>query len=233
MMIMAENTIPTPNPIPTLNVATEPILVTPTNAAVSAPVSAGPAVNSEAVAGTETAAVDDKQGAGMDGEVMVWEGHYSLKNFIPRLVVFAALGTAWAVLAMRTWPRRSGTEPLNVLILVWGLAMVVYALTLAHQMIQARFGRHYSLTTRRLFVTAGLFHRRRNMMELNKFHDIFIKQTFLQRTLGTGTVVIVSTDKQFPALYLPGVSDPQAVMDTIWHYARAEQEQKAVVVEPA
>ncbi len=69
------------------------------------------------------------------------------------------------------------------------------------------------------------------MMELLKVQDVYTRQSLTQRWLSIGTVVVVSSDHKLPVLNLPGVADPKEVMDTVWHYARAERDQKSVKVD--
>jgi membrane protein YdbS with pleckstrin-like domain len=104
-------------------------------------------------------------------------------------------------------------------------------LTLLYRILQARYGHHYRLTTRRLFVSTGLFRRRRDMMELLRVKDVFTQQTLVQRWLSLGTVVVVSSDHELPTFYLPGLDDPKRAMDLIWHHARAERDRRSVKVE--
>jgi membrane protein YdbS with pleckstrin-like domain len=99
-------------------------------------------------------------------------------------------------------------------------------------LMQARLGHHYRLTTRRLFVSTGVFQHERDQMELLRVQDVFTRQqTLADRLLGLGTVVVVPSDKRLPTLNILGVDDPKAIMDLVWHHARAEQDQRNVRVE--
>ena len=93
-----------------------------------------------------------------------------------------------------------------------------------YRIIKAGYGHYYRLTTRRLFVSTGLMHRRRDQMELLRVKDVFTRQTLVERWLSLGTVVVVSNEKELPTFYLAGVNDPKRVMDLVWHCARAERE---------
>ena len=108
---------------------------------------------------------------------------------------------------------------------------MIFWLVLAYRMVLACYGHSYRLTNRRIFVGTGVFRRRRDQMELLRVQDVYTKQTFTQRFLSLGTVAVVSTEPHFPILYLLGVVDPQATMDRIWHYARAERDKRSVKVD--
>ena len=104
-------------------------------------------------------------------------------------------------------------------------------LALVVRIARALFGHYYRLTTRRLFVTTGLFRQRRDMLELLRVKDVFTRQTWVERMLGVGTVVVLSSDDALPTFYLTGVSDPKKLQDLVWHYARAERDRRSVKVE--
>jgi len=137
---------------------------------------------------------------------------------------------AWVALAINTW----GMGHENHATLTWAAGIVVGVMWLAliFRMIQARYSHFYRLTNRRLFVSTGLWNRRRDMMELLSIKDVFTRQQSLfERWLGLGTVVVVPNEKDIPTFYLPGVDDPREVMDLIWHQARSERDQRTVKVD--
>jgi len=173
---------------------------------------------------------DPATGVGVDGEVDVWLARYSKRNFIGRLIVRGALTVAWVALAVYTWGQ--GHE--NLAIPAWiALAVVVVLwIALIYRMIQAHYSHYYRLTNRRLFVSTGIFNRRRDMMELLQIKDVFTRQqSLMDRWLGLGTVVVVPTAKELPTFYIPGVDDPKQVMDLVWHHARSERDRRSVKVD--
>jgi membrane protein YdbS with pleckstrin-like domain len=172
---------------------------------------------------------DPNKGAGIEGEEVVWEARYAMKNFLGRLIARALLTVAWIALAVYTWGYSDGS--LALLTGITGVVLLVLWLALIYRIIQARFGHYYRLTTRRLFVSTGLMRRRRDMMELLRVKDVFTRQTLVERWLSLGTVVVVSSDRELPTFYVAGVDDPKRVMDLIWHHARAERDRRSVKVE--
>jgi len=169
-------------------------------------------------------------GTGVEGEVIVWEATYSKRNFIGRTITRIVLTLAWVVLATYTW----GDGHENRATLTWAAGLVVLLLWLALivRVLQARYSHFYRLTNRRLFVSAGIFNRRRDMMELLTVKDVFTRQQSLfDRWLGLGTVVVVPNEKEIPTFYLTGVDDPKQVMDLIWHHARSERDHRSIKVD--
>lgn len=173
---------------------------------------------------------DDTTGIGVDGEAAVWEARYSKRNFIGRIVVRTLLTLAAGALAFYTWG--DGHEDLSVFAwIAFGVVAVLWV-GLIWRMIQAHYSHFYRLTNRRLFVSTGIFRRRRDMMELLTVKDVFTRQqSLLERWMSLGTVVVVPSQKDQPTFYLAGVDDPKEVMDLIWHHARAERDHRSVKVD--
>jgi len=174
----------------------------------------------------KTSAGNPDTGLGIEGEEVVWEGTYSMKNFLGRLLGRGLLTVAWIALAVWTWgyPHRDWaivTGLIGVVLLVlWG--------TLIYRMLLARYGHYYRLTNRRLFISSGLMRRRRDQLELLRIEDVFTRQSFSERWLSLGTVVVVSSEKSLPTAYLTGVDDPKRIMDLVWHYARKERDERSI-----
>ena len=73
----------------------------------------------------------------------------------------------------------------------------------------------YRLTTQRLFVQTGLVAKKLEEIELFRVKDVVLSQGFLQRLLGVGTVVVLSTDDTAPRLELAGIRQPLETKETI------------------
>jgi hypothetical protein len=162
------------------------------------------------------------------GEQTVWEAHYSIKNFIGRITLGVLLTLGWIALAVD--PRIAGEPAARFITIVLGVVLGALWIGLLYRIARARYGHKYRLTNRRLFVSTGLFRRRRDQMELLHVKDVFLRQSLVQRWLALGTVVVISREAELPEFYLAGVAEPSRVMDMVWHYARAERENKAVQV---
>jgi membrane protein YdbS with pleckstrin-like domain len=214
-----------------------PMQVVTSEVAMAHPASAEPVVEGPAPtmaqtprATTAEQPAGERPGTGLDGEETLWEARYSLKNFLFRFLLAGILVLGWLALAVATW----GTSQQNVspaITVILGIILGIGMLFLLRRVVLARFGHHYHLTNRRLFVATGVLNRRRDQMELLRVDDVYIKQSFMQRWLRLGTVVVVSKEPHFPVLYLTGVDDPETVMNLVWHHARLEREGKAAEVD--
>jgi len=171
----------------------------------------------------------ETMGVGVEGEVVEWEGRYSMKNFIGRLLGMAILSGLWLWLGYEVW--FGSRENLQILAFATGGVLGLMWLGLLLQIVRARFGHAYQLTNRRLFVSTGILRRRRDQMELLRVQDVYVQENLVGRIVRVGTVAVVSTEPHFPLLYLAGVSDPKRVMDLVWHHARAERDRRSVKVD--
>ena len=161
-------------------------------------------------------------GPGTEGEEVVWEARYSLRNFLGRITVRVLLTIAWIALAVTTWGY--GRNDHEFVTIILGVGLLILWLALLYRMVQARYGHYYRLTNRRLFVSTSLMRRRRDQMELLRVKDVYTRQTLVERWMSLGTVIVVSSEKEMPTFYITGVSDPKQVMDLIWNAARTERD---------
>jgi len=168
-------------------------------------------------------------GEGIEGEEVIWEGRYSMRNFLGRIALRVLMSVAWAVLAVETWGNGHGDWGIPTA--VAGVVLLIFWGMLFTRMVQARYGHFYRLTNRRLFVSTGLMRRRRDQMELLRVKDVFTRQTLKERWMSLGTVVVVSTERELPVFYLTGVDDPKQVMDLVWHHARSERDNRSAKVQ--
>lgn len=190
------------------------------------------AVHEEVTRPNEPVGADGAAG-GILGEKDVWEARYSLKNFLGRFLVRILLTVAATALAIYVWGYlRRPSRGMEYLAIGGWIVVGLFWLHFAWQVARARLSHYYRLTTRRLFIASGVFHRRVDQVELVKVDDVYIRQaTVLHRWLDIGTVVVESKEERYPISYLTGVDDPQGVMDIVWHHARCERDGKTVMVD--
>jgi hypothetical protein len=169
-------------------------------------------------------------GPGIEGEETVWEGHYSPKNFLGRVLLGALLTLGWILLAGYTWG--IGHRDAAFWIVILGIGLLAFWGYLGYRFVRACRGHHYRLTTRRLFVTTGFFRRRVDQLELLRLKDVYLQQSMIGDWLGIGTLVVTSSERSLPKAYLLGVDDPRRIMDLIWHHMRIEHSQKTERVNP-
>ncbi|NLW82435.1 MAG: PH domain-containing protein [Desulfovibrionales bacterium] len=86
----------------------------------------------------------------------------------------------------------------------------------------------YRLTTQRLFVQKGLIAKHLEELELFRVKDVTVKQGILQRLLGFGTIIVLSTDDSNPQVLLIGINKPVDVKETIRNSFRAARKREGV-----
>ena len=86
----------------------------------------------------------------------------------------------------------------------------------------------YRLTTQRLFVQTGLVAKKLEEVELFRVKDVTLNQGILQRLLGVGNVVVLSTDDTTPRLELAGILNPIEVKEQIRNAFRAARQREGM-----
>ena len=104
-------------------------------------------------------------GEGINGEQEIWEGRYSLKNFIGRIMWRVLATGAYLPLTIISWNK--GRDDVAFFAILIGIALVCFWVKLFYNILGASLGHHYRLTNRRLFITSGLFRSQQNQMELS------------------------------------------------------------------
>lgn len=73
----------------------------------------------------------------------------------------------------------------------------------------------YQLTDQRLLETKGLVFKDTDVLELYRVKDVSIQQPLLQRLLGCGTVILLTSDRSTPSVVLSAIQNPHAVAELL------------------
>ncbi len=73
----------------------------------------------------------------------------------------------------------------------------------------------FELTSQRMRLSAGIFSKTYDDIEIYRVKDITLHQPFLQRIVGLGTVTLITSDSTHPRLPLPAIKDPLGVRDIL------------------
>jgi hypothetical protein len=212
--------VPLENQTAMPNLQTEPFM---TNNLIAAPGAAPGAMAGVSSKLEECFPASVEASSGIEDEQTLWEGRYSAKNFLGRAVLSAFLIVAWLALAVATWG--FGYE-LAFLAYLTGGAVLLFCCFTGFKYVRARRNSYYRLTSRRLFLTTGIFHRRVDQVELVRIKDLFMRQTLVGSWLDLGTVILISSEQTLPKAVLLGIEEPQRVRDLIWHHTRLERDQR-------
>lgn len=77
----------------------------------------------------------------------------------------------------------------------------------------------YTVTTQRVMIESGLFHKAVEDIDMRYIEDTQFYQRFLDRILGIGNVTLISADKSTPTKILQGVADPRGLRELIRSHA--------------
>lgn len=149
-------------------------------------------------------------------EQEVWSGGAHWKSVLaPKWLLPYALAIAlWFV------PQSDGFQWKHILWWLEPLLILGPAAWLALQAWYRCSVVHYRLTNERMTVTKGIFSRTGQDMNLVRVEDIRYEQSFVNRLLGVGDVIIISSDKDQPDLVLRGVERPNRLKEILWGIVR-------------
>ena len=164
----------------------------------------------------------------LEAEDTLWEGSCSLKNFVGRAVMAGVMTAGWIALAIATWV--FGYTNMRVLTYVVGLVVLTFWLAIGIKIVRTVRSHHYRLTTRRLFVRTGFFHRRVDQVELVRVKDLYVRQNVVEQWLDVGNVILITSEETLPKALLLGIEKPHEVMDLIWRNTRLERDRRTTEV---
>jgi len=144
-------------------------------------------------------------------EETLWRGSPSARVLIGRGAAIALLAIAGAV----------ATQLLDGGAIGWGItALVVLALliALAIRWVQLR-STQYTISNQRVIIERGILSKSVEEIDLRYVEDTRFFQTFLERMLGIGNVMLVSADKTTPTFVLFHITNPRDIRELIRSHA--------------
>lgn len=115
--------------------------------------------------------------------------------------------------------------------LLWGVVLLPFFLLGALLWLRVWYrvsSTRYRLTTQRLFMQTGLIAKKLEEVELFRVKDVTLSQGILQRLMGVGDVVVLSTDDTAPQLELAGIANPIEVKEQIRNAFRASRQREGM-----
>jgi uncharacterized membrane protein YdbT with pleckstrin-like domain len=86
----------------------------------------------------------------------------------------------------------------------------------------------YVLTDQRLKATRGVFNRVTDDLELYRVKDTHFQQTFWQRMVGIGDIVLSTSDTTTPTIVLADIRDAEGVRETVRGLVERRRDAKRV-----
>src|SRR5688500_1967859 len=112
-----------------------------------------------------------------------------------------------------------------------GAAAVGLGLWLLLWLLIKRLSLEYALTTEQLIHKEGLLRRVTNRIEMIDIDDVTHEQNLVERFMGVGSVLVISSDKSHPRLMLHGIDDVQRVAELIDTTSREERRRRGAFIE--
>ena len=157
-------------------------------------------------------------------EEELWSGSFSPKAMLGQFMLAGFITVACLIGVAVAWNTGIGWLCFVAgMALLWGTAVV----TLAYR----RWTVHYKLTRFRLFHEHGILTRVTDRIETIDIDDVTVFQGLAERSLGIGTIVVVSTDRTSPELRMRGIDHVKAVADLIDSTRRAERQRRGLHLE--
>jgi len=94
------------------------------------------------------------------------------------------------------------------------LLMLAVILFLFYKALQVRMT-HYEVSTERIEFGIGIFDRRIDNLDMFRVIDIKLRRNFFDCIVGTGTVLLTTTDKSHPEFAFEKIADSRALYDAI------------------
>ena len=168
-------------------------------------------------------AAASKQATEEEHEDELWQGTYSHLAMVG-VWITGAFGSLGAIAI--SFIAGFGSSLLWILLgilLVWVVLVGVY--------LYRRWSVHYTLTNQRLIHEKGLLWRTSDRVELIDVDDVTFTQGPVERLFGVGKILISSSDRTTPELYLPGIEQVREVADQIDDARRKERRSRGLHIE--
>lgn len=157
-------------------------------------------------------------------EEELWEGGFSPKAMYGRMILLAIVTAACLIAVALLWNQPVGWLTVSAgIVILWG--------ALGLSIVYRRLAVHYRLTRYRLFHERGILSRVTDRLETIDIDDVILKQTLLDRMLGIGTIIVMSSDRTAPELRLTGIDQVSHVADLIDNTRRAERQRRGIHLE--
>jgi uncharacterized membrane protein YdbT with pleckstrin-like domain len=145
------------------------------------------------------------------GETVFFRGHPSWLSMTPFLIRWLlaslVLGIAAGIASIVVDGRDQTSWVIVAVLAVWLLTFL--------RVQRRRLRVTYRITSRRLAIETGFVARRLHEARLEAIQDVWVRQTLLQRALGTGTIHFDTAAELGYDLRFRGVDDPRRVVRAV------------------
>ena len=157
-------------------------------------------------------------------EKELWQGGYSPRAliggwFITSLItVILLVGAIWANFGRTLW---------YIVVFAILASWLYLLLVLAYRRSSVR----YLLTNQRFVHEKGFLRRVTDRVDVITIDDITFTQGVLERLVGVGTIMLISSDRTHPKLIMPGIENVKEAADIIDNARRSERRRRGLHIE--
>jgi membrane protein YdbS with pleckstrin-like domain len=147
-----------------------------------------------------------------DREEIYYQGSPMVRGNLGKIILWAIVGilliAAPIVFYFVSNPRHFPIWWVSVALVVLGLIMLFIPYLIVKSV-------RYRITNYRIDFERGIFGKKIDTLELWHVEDIRFDQSFLDRILGVGNLMIVSADETTPQLWMHGLPNPRPLFETL------------------
>lgn len=143
----------------------------------------------------------------------LWAGRMHWHNAWGRVLTWVLINIGFIVVAWKApKPEWLTVSRLNwTLLALFGVTTVFLIGGVVIRILQTR----YRLTTQRLFIERGILNRTLDQVELIRVDDVRMQQSFIQRLLNVGAVLMMTTDVTDKLITIEGIKEPIRVAEIV------------------
>ena len=159
-------------------------------------------------------------------EEELWTGSFSMRAMTGKWILLFVITIGLLILMFLTSLGSSSTA--------WWIVLIIIALGWVGVIgygFYRKLSVYYELTSQRMRHREGLLVRKADRIELIDIADVTYRQGPVQAILGVGNILITSSDKTHPNLWLKGIADVRKVSELIDDARLAERRKRRLHIE--
>lgn len=153
--------------------------------------------------------------AATQAEQTLWRGSPSWLLLLGKMIWL--IGAAIVLPIVLVWANNRFLPDPKVMEVIWLVVAVVIvwrAIGVVIALVRIR-STHYTVTNQRVIVESGIAEKTVEDIDLRYVDETNFRQRLVERMLGIGNVVIISSDKVAPQFVLRGIPDPRGLRELI------------------
>ncbi len=159
-----------------------------------------------------------------DAETVYYKGSPMVRGELGKVLLWSILGLAFIAAPILYYVFQDVWWPWYVIL---GLVLVGLVLLIIPHLIVRQV--RYCISNYRIDYERGLLGKRIDTMELWHVDDINFRQSFFDRVMGVGTIVVFSDDQSTPNLELRGLPNPRDIFEKLKQRVISVKRQRGVI----